>query len=458
MSNALAIAAVTTTLRDLISRGADNELGTGSVTTRPLDLARENGNTGNQINLFLYHTQPSAAWRNRDLPSRVKPGETGAPPLALNLYYLVTAYGQNNDDILGHRLLGLAMQTLHDNTTLQPADLRLALADSDLHSQVERIHITPITLNLEEMSKLWATFQTQYRISAAYEASVVLIDSRRSTKTPLPVLSRGSRLPSGDDQGVAVQPAATPPIPPFPALERLVLPFRQPSIRLGETLVLEGYQFDQLSEAAVTVQFRHPRWPDPIELSASGPVTATQIPVVLDPEQSGWLAGTYSVATSFVSPSSTQITNALPVSLAPRLVFDDSDITPQPDGGYRLTVRCSPGVWLWQHPDQPKQPRGQSVALLVGDREFLPLVSALPEMETDTSEAVTDDTSQETETDASRSNLSPAPITELTFDLQNLSPGRYWLRLRVDGVDSLVVDWQADPPVFDETQQLMLVE
>lgn len=442
MSNALAIAAVTTTLRDLISQRVGNELGTGSVTTRPLDLARENGNTGNQINLFLYHTQPSAAWRNRDLPSRVNPGETGAPPLALNLYYLVTAYGQNNDDILGHRLLGLTMQTLHDNTTLKPADLRLALADSDLHSQVELIHITPITLNLEEMSKLWATFQTQYRISAAYEASVVLIDSRRSTKTPLPVLSRGSRLPSGDDQGVAVRPSATPPIPPFPALERLVLPFRQPSIRLGETLVLEGYQFDQSSEATVAVQFRHPRRSDPIEQPASAPVTATQIPMELDPgDELGWLAGTYSVAAAFVSPNSTQITNALPVSLAPRLVVNDSDIIPQPNGRYQLTVLCSPGVWLWRHPDQPQQARGQLVALLVGDREFLPLVTALPEVNAD----------------PLQSDPLPAQITtELTFELHNLAPGSYWLRLRVDGVDSLVVDWQADPPAFDESQRLVL--
>jgi hypothetical protein len=441
MSNALAIAAVTTTLRDLISRGLGSELGTGSVTTRSLDLARENGNTGNQINLFLYHTQPSAAWRNRDLPSRVKPGETGAPPLALNLYYLITAYGQNNDDILGHRLLGLTMQTLHDNTTLKPADLRLALADSDLHSQVERVHLTPITLNLEEMSKLWATFQTQYRISAAYEASVVLIDSRRSTKTPLPVLSRGSRLPSGDDQGVAVQASATPPIPPFPTLERLVLPFRQPSIRLGETLVLEGYQFDPPPEATIAVQFRHPRQSAPIERPASDPVTATQIPVELDPDQPGWLAGTYSVAAALIGPGATQITNALPVSLVPRLVFHDSDIIPQPNGRYRFTLRCRPGVWLWRHPDQPQRSRGQSVTLLVGDREFLPLVTALPEVNAD----------------PLQSDPLPSQITtELVFELHNLAPGSYWLRLRVDGVDSLVVDWQADPPAFDESQRLVL--
>ena len=43
------------------------------------------------------------------------------------------------------------------------------LRDSDLQDQVERVRITAQPLSLEEMSKLWMTFQTQYRISAAYE-------------------------------------------------------------------------------------------------------------------------------------------------------------------------------------------------------------------------------------------------------------------------------------------------
>lgn len=42
MSNSLAIAAVTTTLRNLISQGVAQELGSGIVTTQPPDKAREN--------------------------------------------------------------------------------------------------------------------------------------------------------------------------------------------------------------------------------------------------------------------------------------------------------------------------------------------------------------------------------------------------------------------------------
>ena len=101
MSNALAIAAVTATLRNLLTQGvtADSDLADAIVTMQPLDRARTNGSTANQLNIFLYHVLPSAAWRNMDFPERVRPGESGHPPLGLNLYYLITAFGRDNDTL-----------------------------------------------------------------------------------------------------------------------------------------------------------------------------------------------------------------------------------------------------------------------------------------------------------------------------------------------------------------------
>jgi hypothetical protein len=184
MSNPLAIAAVTATLRHLLDRGLGRALPGTTVTTRPLDKAREQ-NSGNQINLFLYQTMPNAAWRNID-PGLGPSGDAAQPPLALTLYYLLTVYGQNEDDSepFSHRLLGLAMDLFHQHPILAPCDIRDALAGNDLYQQVQRIRISFQPLLFEEMSKIWATFQTQYRLSVAYEVSVVLIDSRRQTEGP----------------------------------------------------------------------------------------------------------------------------------------------------------------------------------------------------------------------------------------------------------------------------------
>ena len=80
MSNALALAAVTATLRDLIETGIETDPGVSgiSVTTRPLDRARDTTFT-NQVNLFLYHTSENAAWQNMDIPRRRSPGSPGRP-------------------------------------------------------------------------------------------------------------------------------------------------------------------------------------------------------------------------------------------------------------------------------------------------------------------------------------------------------------------------------------------
>ena len=92
MSNALAIAAVTATLRQRLERVAGEELGGGLVTALPLDQVRKNVQDKNQINIYLYQAVSNPAWSNRNVPIRTKPGETGPQPLALNLFYLITPY------------------------------------------------------------------------------------------------------------------------------------------------------------------------------------------------------------------------------------------------------------------------------------------------------------------------------------------------------------------------------
>ena len=84
MSNALAIAATTATLRNMLLRrysGLDAELSDLEVTTQPPDLARKEVSQA-QLNLFLYQTVVNGAWRNMDMPRQVRPGETAAAPAA----------------------------------------------------------------------------------------------------------------------------------------------------------------------------------------------------------------------------------------------------------------------------------------------------------------------------------------------------------------------------------------
>ena len=414
MSNSTALAAVTATLQFILQNGITSdpsqpELGDTRVTTLPPDKARGNL-TINQLNLFLYQVLPTSAWRNRDMPKQVQPGETGMPPLPLNLYYLITAFGQHDDSTqpFSQQVLGKAMSLLHDHCLLSAADIQSAtsgaLPESDLDKQAERVRITLQPLSVEEISKLWTGFATQYRLSAAYEVAVALIESTRASRTPLPVLTR-----SKNDSGISSLPNL---IPPYPELDDLVIPNNQTSARLGDLLLLDGHHLDGTN---LGVQFNHPLWTKPVEIPPENKPTPTalqvgaKIPVV----PASWPAGFYTVAFLVQGPTDTyrRITNQLSFPLAPSITIAPPSA---PAGAITFTVTVSPEV-------RPEQ----RAALLLGDSEIL-----------------ADEHKTQTAT--------------LTFQATNVATGDYYVRLRVDGVDSILVDRTKQRPAFDDTQKVKI--
>ncbi|MDF5721813.1 MAG: DUF4255 domain-containing protein [Rhizonema sp. PD37] len=199
MSNALAIAAVTAVLKYLIENGLVTDaiatsVGDVVVTALPPDRISVETDERAQINVYLYLITPNrnVDWVSQELRQR-HPQSTGAnPPLSLDLHYLITAYGAK--DFQAEILLGYAMQLLHEIPVLTSDIIYTALKNtntnsilsqalatvsiSELAEQIGQIKIYPEFFNMEETSKLWSTLQTHYRPSAAYQASMVFIDSR----------------------------------------------------------------------------------------------------------------------------------------------------------------------------------------------------------------------------------------------------------------------------------------
>jgi hypothetical protein len=210
MSTAHAIGAVTKVLVNLVDQGmkAANLSGVvGSVVdvtaVSPKRVDLSNSDDPNQLNIFLYLALPNHGGSGFDLPTRDSSGaRIKNTPLALDLYYLLTAYGKGNfspEIILGH-----AMQVLHENPILPrdtlraklkpsatPTTAEIALADSGIADQLEQLKVSPEKMTTEEISRLWSAIGAEYRPTAAYRVTVVLIEARVSTKTALPVLERG---------------------------------------------------------------------------------------------------------------------------------------------------------------------------------------------------------------------------------------------------------------------------
>ncbi|HFE32021.1 MAG TPA: DUF4255 domain-containing protein [Gammaproteobacteria bacterium] len=405
MSSPAALATVTATLQHLLSGVAT------TVTTQPPSAARSG--TGEQLNIFLYSTHTNSAFSNAPLPGRGRSGESSPPPLPLVLKYLLTAYGNNDDDISGQQVMGRAMSILHDHPLLGPTDITGVTPDSELQQQVERVRITPDTLSLDDMSKLWSSFQSaEYRLSTGYEVSVILIDSTRPSRTPLPVLKRGA-----NDQGATVIAGNS------PTLTGLRLPRQKPAAEYGDTVTLLGVQ---LSSDDTTVRFAHPMLDTPLELSPEITGKRSEMNVILptqadDPSLGAqWPAGFYTVSLRTQrSGAPAWLSNAVALPLAPRI--ESISPTSAPAGDVSLTLECLPQI-----------KEGQQVTLLFGDRSITPGNITTP--------------------------ADPTANSTLTFTVEDAAARTtpYVLRLRVDGVDSIPVDFSGSEPQFASNQQVSI--
>lgn len=200
MSNALAIAATTEALRQLLQGELKAVNGAQVTTAHPSSAASASSEP--RLNIYLYQVAPNAAFRNSALPSRSPDGAlTRRPRAALDLYYLISCYGAEEAEHEPQRLLGCAIAALEARPTLTRDMIAHTVAEtnlvelkaSDLAAQVEAIRFVPLALNLEELSKLWSVFfQTKYALSVAYQASVVMIDANLSPQPVLPVRQAGS--------------------------------------------------------------------------------------------------------------------------------------------------------------------------------------------------------------------------------------------------------------------------
>jgi hypothetical protein len=196
MANHLGIATVTATLQKLLNDAvADDVSGATATIVSPDGAAAGLPDPG--VNVFLFQVTPNAAWRNEDLPTRGSNGApAGRPRTAVDLHYLLTFYG-DDADFEPQRVLGSAVRTLHARPVLTRRQIEdamtvsPALAQSDLAADVERVKLTQIPLNLEELSKLWSVFfQTTYRLSVAYRGTAVLLEADDPGAAGLPVRLR----------------------------------------------------------------------------------------------------------------------------------------------------------------------------------------------------------------------------------------------------------------------------
>lgn len=127
-----------------------------------------------RLSLWLHHITENEFLRNQPMTQGPGHDTLRYPPMALNLYYLVTPFtGSGEAD---HLLLGKTMQTFHDNAIFLLRDTVTDLA--------EELRVIFCRLNIEELTRIWEALRESYRLSLCYQVRVTRIDSQRTERQP----------------------------------------------------------------------------------------------------------------------------------------------------------------------------------------------------------------------------------------------------------------------------------
>jgi len=388
MSNHLAIATVTAALQQVLLPPVQQAVGGASVGFNRPDPANS---TIPLVNIFLYQITPNATYRNADLPTRRSGGSLAQrPQAAYDLHYLFTFHG--DDTLLQPQLLlGAVITALHAQPLLSTDNINNAvkafksLTGSGLESQVERVKFTPTALSLEEFSKLWSVFfQVEYCLSAAFQASVVLMESSDTPESAPPVLS----------PNIYVLPFQT------PYISRVVAQSGENTpITTTSTLLIQGHQLRGQSTLLL------------IENQEFAPATISDLELTL-PVPSTIHAGIQGVQAlqkiamgNDTSPQHRgQESNIAPFVLRPTITNATAVAAPSPPGGTNVTLTLKPNIGV-----------GQRAVLLLNSFAASPAkaYSSLPA-------------------------VAAVESNQITINIQNVPSGNYVARVQVDGAESLL--------------------
>jgi hypothetical protein len=137
----------------------------GAVDPKPtveFKSPTEGDDNTNTIYFFLYQITENNYLKNEEM-QRIDHNHLQRPPMALDLFYLITPFGGKKNT-----LLGKVMQILQDNVIIYGKDLE---KDEDI-----RILLNPVSL--DDLTKIWSAFKDKpFRLSVSYTITPVRIDS-----------------------------------------------------------------------------------------------------------------------------------------------------------------------------------------------------------------------------------------------------------------------------------------
>ena len=308
------------------------------------------------------------------------------------------------------------MQVLHENPVLSrpmietalspaspPTDFPAELVDSGIADQIEKIRITPGTLNPEEISKLWAAMQAKFRPTVAYQASTLIIENDAVVKPALPVIRRlgyGITLNGPVIQSISVSDKPNEPVVPGVSIDILGYRLENDTMIITMNGTDETALATDISDTKITLSI-----PSPMVTGVYSGVVALKIihqMMMSDPE-----------SLHFGQESNTETFMLRPV-VSTVVTVDDSELiegVTYRSGTFTCTI-------------DPRVARRQSVSLLLNEYQ-----------------APTTQSPRAYRFEAPDGNgLDPEIVDTGTveFAFSGVAEGEYLVRVQVDGAESLL--------------------
>jgi hypothetical protein len=150
-----------------------------TVSGNPPDKVAKEG--GSHLSVYLFHIESDKFQKNTPV-SGARDTKIPAQPLSLNLYYLLSAFSDNEN---GYReeqqAMSIALRCFHENPIIRT---NVVL---DGQTVKEEFCLTMEIETADSLGRLWQATTTAMRLATVYKVSVVFITPPAPTVSPAPV-------------------------------------------------------------------------------------------------------------------------------------------------------------------------------------------------------------------------------------------------------------------------------
>ena len=154
----------------------------------------------NTLGFYLYHLKEEPHGKNRP-PQGAGPAAVSYTPMALELFYVLTAYSDRDEQPAYNEqlMMGLAVKTLRDHPIItenatfldRATGISTRIMDLNLVGPDNRIRVSLQPLPAHEAVGYYTAGQSPLRLSAYYKVSVALLEAEPPPGRVAPVLAYG---------------------------------------------------------------------------------------------------------------------------------------------------------------------------------------------------------------------------------------------------------------------------